>query len=41
MLKEDGFPIEVVPHLYIGSMGTAFSKDNLIKGMSMTLRKVK
>ena len=32
MLKEDGHPNEVIPNLYIGSMGTAYSKDNLLAG---------
>lgn len=40
MLKEDGFPIEIIPNLFIGSMGAAFSKDNLFicDTLSFTLR---
>jgi hypothetical protein len=37
MLKEDGHPIEVIPNLYIGSMGGAFSKDNLKKSTCFDL----
>lgn len=29
LLKDDGKPVEVIPNLYIGSIGTAYSKENL------------
>lgn len=29
MIKEDNQPIEIIPNLYIGSMGAAFSKKIL------------
>lgn len=29
-LKEDNLPIEVIENLYIGSVGVAFSKQNLL-----------
>lgn len=38
MLKEDGHPNEVIPNLYIGSMGTAYSKDNLLAGNNFIKR---
>ena len=35
LLKDDGKPVEVIPNLYIGSIGTAYSKENLKESIYM------
>lgn len=34
-LKEDNLPIEIIPNLYIGCLGSAFNKKKLIESIAI------